>query len=69
MACKTREGWRAMRLNTISPPRTGVFEALRGVVMHDWTDATAAEQRTAAVRALTRKYKVKHEVPAGDQFE
>jgi hypothetical protein len=36
-----------------------VFQVLRGVVLHDWTDATAAEQRTAAVRALARKYKVK----------
>ena len=41
-----------------------IFEALRGVVLHDWTDATAAEQRTAAVRALARKYTVKHEVAA-----
>ena len=48
-----------------TPPKPAVFEALRGVVLHDWTDATAAEQRTAAVRALAKKYKVKHEVPRG----
>jgi len=38
-----------------------VFEVLRGALLHDWTDATAAEQRTAAVRALARKYKIKYE--------
>ena len=51
-------GWTRSR-----PPKPGVFEPLRGVVLQDWTDATAAEQRTAAVRALAKKYKVKHEVP------
>ena len=60
-ALHTRDGWRAMRLDAITPPKPAVFEALRGVVLHDWTDATAAEQRTAAVRALAKKYKVKYE--------
>ena len=36
------------------------------MVFQDWSDATAAEQRTAAVRALAKKYKVKHEVPQDD---
>ncbi len=49
--------------NASIPPKPAVFEILRGVVLHDWTDAVAAEQRTAAVRALTKKYKVKHELP------
>jgi hypothetical protein len=61
-ALRTRDGWRAMRLDATTPPKPAVFEALRGVLLHDWTDATAAEQRTAAVRALGKKYKVKHEV-------
>jgi len=65
-ALQTRDGWRAMRLNAAAPPKPAMFEALRGVVLHDWTDAIAAEQRTAAVRALARKYKVKHEVAADD---
>jgi hypothetical protein len=60
-ALQTREGWRAIRLGAITPAKPAVFESLRGVVMHDWTDAAAAEQRTAAVRALTKKYKVKRE--------
>jgi hypothetical protein len=34
---------------------------LRGVVLQDWTDATLTEQRSAAVRALARKYTVKLE--------
>lgn len=38
-----------------------MFEALRGVVLQDWTDATLSEQRSAAVRALTKKYKLKTE--------
>jgi hypothetical protein len=68
-ALHTRDGWRAMRLDAGVPPRPAVFEVLRGVVLHDWTDAVAAEQRTAAVRALTKKYKVKHELPVGDDSE
>jgi len=57
-ALHTRDGWRAMRLNALTPPKRAAFEALRGIVLHDWTDAVAAEQRTDAVRALAKKYKV-----------
>lgn len=60
-ALKTRDGWRAMRLKSITAPQPGVFESLRGVVLQDWTDAKAAEQRSAAVRALAKKYTVKYE--------
>jgi hypothetical protein len=60
-ALRTRDRWRAMRLNSITPAKPAVFEALRGVVLHDWIDAAAAEQRTAAVRVLARKYKVTYE--------
>ena len=63
-AVHTRDGWRAMRVDAITPAKPAVFDALRGVVLHDWIDATAAEQRTAVVRALARKYKIKYEVPA-----
>jgi hypothetical protein len=38
-----------------------VFESVRGVVLHDWRDATAAEQRTAAVRAMAKKYTIQFE--------
>jgi hypothetical protein len=62
-ALQTREGWRAIRLDARTPPKPAVFESIRGVVLQDWTDAAAAEQRTLAVRALAKKYKIKYEVP------
>ncbi|HKE94187.1 MAG TPA: peptidylprolyl isomerase [Povalibacter sp.] len=57
-ALQTRNGWRAMRLDAITPPRPAVYEAYRGVVLQDWKDEVASELRTAAVRALAKKYKV-----------
>lgn len=58
-AFASKDGWRAMRLEAVTPARPARFEALRPVVLQDWTDATMAEQRTAAVRALAGKYKVR----------
>lgn len=60
-ALATRDGFRAIRLNSLTPPKPAVFEVVRGIVLHDWTDATASEQRTAAVRALKKKYTIKFE--------
>lgn len=60
-AFHTRDGWRAVRLTALTPPKPAVFEALRGVVLHDWTDAVASEQRTQAVRVLAKKYKIEFE--------
>ena len=60
-ALRTRDGWRAMRLNATTPPKPALFEQVRGVVLQDWTDATASEQRTQAVRALAKKYEIKYE--------
>ena len=60
-AMSTSGGWVVMRLDVITPPKPADFEALRGVVLQDWTDAVMAEQRTAAVRALAGKYTVKVE--------
>jgi len=54
----TRDGLRAIRLVAITPPKPADFDSLRGVVLQDWTDATLADQRTAAVRAMAKKYKV-----------
>jgi hypothetical protein len=34
------------------------------MVAQDWVDVTAAEQRTAAVRALAAKYTIKYETTA-----
>jgi PPIC-type PPIASE domain len=61
-ALRTREGWRAIRFGGVTPPKPAAFEPLRGVVLQDWKDATASEQRTAAVRALAKKYRVKREL-------
>ena len=58
-ALATRDGWRAMRLDAVSAARPARFEALRGVLLQDWTDATMAGLRTAAVRTLAQKYRVK----------
>ncbi len=59
-ALKTREGWRAMRLDAITPGRAASFEDLRSVVQQDWTDETMAAQRTAAVRELAKKYTIRY---------
>ncbi|HKE46283.1 MAG TPA: peptidylprolyl isomerase [Steroidobacteraceae bacterium] len=59
-ALPTRDGVRAMRLESMTPPQAADYEKLRAVVLHDWTDATLAEQRSAAVRALAKKYTVKY---------
>ena len=63
-ALQTKDGWRAMRLDAVSTPKPASFEALRGIVLQDWTDATLAEQRSAAVRVLTSKYRVRTGVAA-----
>jgi hypothetical protein len=63
-ALATQDGWRAIRLDLITPPKPAQFEALGGVVLGDWTDATMSEVRTTAVRNLTRKYRVSTEAAA-----
>ena len=68
-AFQTRDGWRAMRLDAATPPKRATFELVRGPVLQDWTDATASEQRSAAVGALAKKYKVVHQVAAKESGE
>jgi hypothetical protein len=53
-----RDGWRVMRLESITPARAAAFEPLAGVVLQDWKDAVMAEQRAAAVRAMAQRYTV-----------
>jgi hypothetical protein len=60
-ALRTREGWRVMRLEAVAAGKPASFEALRGVVLQDWTDATMSELRTTAVRSLAKKYMVRQE--------
>jgi len=62
-ALSTRDGWRAMRLNASIPAKPADFTAIRGIVMQDWKDAIASEQRSAAVHELAKKYKIKFEAP------
>lgn len=57
-ALKTGEGWRAMRLDAVTTAKPAQFEALRGVVLQDWSDAILSQQRSSAVHALAQKYKV-----------
>lgn len=70
-ALSSKEGLRVVRLESKTAPAPAVFENLRGVVLQDWTDAVMAEQRSAAVQALARKYTVKLEerAPEEDPFE
>jgi hypothetical protein len=60
-AMHTKDGWRAMRLDSIAAPKPADYERLRGVVLADWKDETAAQQRSAAVRQLQKKYNVRYE--------
>jgi PPIC-type PPIASE domain len=60
-AMRHGDGWRVMRLEAIAKAKPASFEPLRGVVLQDWTDSVMADQRTAAVRTLAKKYVVKHE--------
>lgn len=60
-ALRDAKGWRAVRLEAITAPVPADFEQLRGIVLQDWTDAVMSEQRTLAVRALAKKYKIKIE--------
>jgi len=61
VALPTKDGLRAVQLDSVTQAKPADFDALRGAVLQDWTDATMAEQRSAAVAVLARKYKVKYE--------
>jgi len=61
-AMRHGDGWRVMRLEATAPAQPASFEPLRGVVRQDWTDSVMAEQRTAAVGEMAKKYTVRAEV-------
>jgi hypothetical protein len=63
-ALRQGDGWRVMRLEAVASAKPASFDTLRGVVLQDWTDTVMAEQRSAAVRALAKKYTVKTEASA-----
>lgn len=60
-ALRAKDGWHVVRLRGTSPAVPADFEVLQGVILQDWTDAVMAEQRTAAVRALGEKYRIRYE--------
>ena len=66
-ALHTSSGWRAIRVNEVVPAKPAVFKEVRNNVFADWKDVTAADLRTAAVRAMGKKYKVIYE--AGGEAE
>ncbi len=63
-ALPSREGSRVMRLKSMTPAKPAVFEDVAGAVVQDWTDFVMSEQRSTAVSALARKYKVQVSAPA-----
>lgn len=63
-AIQSKDGWRAMRLESMTAGQPADFEKLKGMVLQDWTDAVMSEQRSAAVRALAKKYTIKVEAGA-----
>jgi hypothetical protein len=68
LALPSREGWRAFRVTAKTELVRPDFEALREKLRQDLIDATAAEKRNAAVRALWKNYEItfaeKHECAA-----
>jgi PPIC-type PPIASE domain len=60
-AVPTRDGWRAIRVTGSIPASSVDFQAHRLEIIQDWRDATASDQRTAAVRAIAKKYKIRYE--------
>jgi hypothetical protein len=55
---RSGNSWRAVKLVAITQPMPADYEKLRNVVLQDWTDAVLAEQRSAAVAALAKKYQI-----------
>lgn len=52
-------GLRVIRLTSMTALKPAAFDDVSGAVLQDWTDSVMAEQRSAAVRTLAKKYDVK----------
>lgn len=63
-ALQTRDGWRAIRVTEVRPAVPADFARLHSTILADWKDANASDQRTAAVRELWKKYKIRYEPAA-----
>jgi hypothetical protein len=57
---QSKDRLRVMRLESITPARAAELEPLRNAVMQDWVDATMAEMRSAAVKAMAAKYTIRY---------
>jgi hypothetical protein len=55
-AVHTRDGWRAMRVQSVMPSQPANFQQMYNVVLQDWTDEVMAAQRSAAVKQMADKY-------------
>jgi len=59
-ALQARDGWRAVRLVAQTPAIPADFKVLRNIVLQDWRDEAAAQQRTDAVNQLAKKYEIRY---------
>ena len=59
-AMSTRDGWRAIRVDVVKAPVAADFDKLRPLIYQDWKDATASEQRSAAVAEWAKKYRIEY---------
>ena len=62
-ALQAKDGWRAVRLVGQTPAIPANFDVLRNIVLQDWRDEAAAQQRTDAVKELAKKYEVRYSTP------
>jgi hypothetical protein len=63
-ALRTRDGWRVMRVLSMTPAKPAVYETSRDAVLRDWTLATKSELHDAALRKLVRTYNIVYEPAA-----
>ncbi len=63
-ALRQGDGWKVVRLDAMTAAKPASLDTLRNVVLQDWTDTVMAEQRSAAVKSLAKKYTVKVEASA-----
>jgi hypothetical protein len=63
-ALRSRDGWRAMRVLSMTPAKPAVYATLRDAVLRDWTLATGSELHEAALRKLVRTYNIVYEPAA-----
>jgi hypothetical protein len=60
-AVQTRDGWRAIRVTEVRAAVRADFDQQHAAILADWKDANASDQRTAAVRELWKKYRIRYE--------